>query len=349
MNSMHKVMAGAGLAVVLAAASLPATAQEMELNMATPWPGGHWLEVGAKKFAENVETLTEGRIKINVLPAGALGNALKVTETVQTGVAEVGHNWPAYDWSIDKTGVIFGGWSGGLNPEELMMWLYNDGGAELWQEWRREKFGVEIVPCGVLETEFFMHSHKPVRTAEDLQGLKLRTSGAWAEIAAKLGASTVILPGSEVFSALERGVVDAIEWGGPGLNLEQGFQKIAPYIVAPGLHQASGGHECMFNADIWEQISEQDRELIFRAGKLTMMETYLAYAKDDIAAYDQISSEAEMIRVDDSLVEKVKEVSAEWADEQASGNEWFARAYESQKEFQESVSDWGEYRFPIGR
>lgn len=186
----------------------------MELNMATPWAGGHWFEFGAKRYAELAEQLTDGRIKINVFPAGALGPALKVTETVQTGVADVGHAWPGYDWAVDRTAAIFSGWPGGPNPEEMMMWIFNGNGGKLWKEWRMEKFGVVSIPCGTPETEVFMHSHKPVTKPEDMEGLKLRTSSSWAEIAPMLGASTVVLPGSEVFSALERKVVDAIEWGG---------------------------------------------------------------------------------------------------------------------------------------
>ncbi len=335
----------------LALAVLPAQAQDtMELNMATPWAGGHWLEVGAQNFADHVETLTEGRIKINVFTAGALGPALKVTETVQTGVADVGHGWPGYDWAIDRTGAIFSGWPAGPNPEEMMMWLVNGGGMELWKEWRMEKFDVVPVLCGVLETEFFMHSHKPVRTVEDMQGLKLRTSSSWAEIAPKLGVSTVVLPGSEVFSALERKVVDAIEWGGPGINLSEGFHKVAPYIMTPGLHAPGGAHDCLFNKDVWANISEKDQKLIELAGRLTMLDTYLAYADNDVKAYTEITSDPNVtvVKVDQSLVDAVVDVSYEWADEQAESNEWFKRVYEHQKAFMESIRPISEFRFATG-
>lgn len=97
MKTIAKALLVGGM-LSLASPVAPALAQnKLELNMATPWSGGHWLEIGAKRFAANVEELTEGRIKINVFPAGALGPALKVTETVQKGVADVGHSWPGYD------------------------------------------------------------------------------------------------------------------------------------------------------------------------------------------------------------------------------------------------------------
>ena len=93
-------------------------AKAVEWSMAAPWSGGAFLE-DAKEFAEMVKFMTEGRVNITVFPAGTLGKALKVTETVKSGVAEAGHNWMGYDWGIDKTTVIFGGYVGGLNEEEL--------------------------------------------------------------------------------------------------------------------------------------------------------------------------------------------------------------------------------------
>lgn len=338
---------GAGM---LCALAVPSKAQQMQLNMATPWSGGHWLDVGAKRFAEHVNAMTEGRIKINVFPAGTLGSALKVTESVQKGVAEVGHNWPGYDWAIDRTGVLFGGWSGGFGPEEFILWLFNDQGTELWKKWRQEKFDVAIVPCGVLEQEIFMHSHKPVRTLEDMKGLKLRTSAAWAEIAPTLGASTVILPGSEVFSALERKVVDAIEWGGPGINLSEGFHKIAKYVILPGLHQPSGAHECMFNKNVWAKISDKDKKLIELAGRLTVLDTYMAYMKDDMDAFKAITEAkgVETVRVDKSLIDATIKASNEWAAKQAAGNEWFKRVFENQSAFAAKLKLVPEFRNAIG-
>ncbi|MBN9458079.1 MAG: TRAP transporter substrate-binding protein DctP [Bosea sp.] len=323
---------------------------KMELNMATPWPGGHWLDIGAKRYAEIVQQITDGRIKINVFPAGALGPALKVTETVQKGVADMGHAWPGYDWAVDRTGAIFSGWPGGPNPEEMMMWLYNGNGGKLWKEWRKEKFDVVAIPCGVLETEIFMHSHKPVRTPEDMKGLKLRTSSSWAEIAPMLGASTVVLPGSEVFSALERKVVDAIEWGGPGGNLQEGFNKVAKYVVMPGLHSPSAAHDCIFNKDVWAKIGDKDKALLETAGKATMLETYLGYAKLDVDAYKKMKENPnnEFVTVDKSLVEAVGKVSTEWAQKQSASNEWFKKVYEDQAAFLTSVKPLGEFRFAIG-
>jgi TRAP-type mannitol/chloroaromatic compound transport system substrate-binding protein len=343
-----------GAAVVLSGLfinPLGANAQNrVDINMATPWAGGHWLDIGAKRFADNVALMTDGRVKINVFPAGALGPALKVTETVQKGVADAGHNWPGYDWAIDRTGAMIGGWSGGPNPEEMMMWLYNGDGAALFRQWRKEKFDVVAMPCGVIETEIFMHAHKPVRTINDMMGLKLRTSGSWAEIAPMLGASTVILPGSEVFSALERKVVDAIEWGGPGGNLTEGFHKVARYVMTPGLHAPAGMHDCLFNKDVWAKIGEKDKALIEAAARVTMLDSYLAYLKLDISAFGQIKAtpNVEVVKVEQSLIDATIKASNEWAEKQAVSNAWFKRVHDSQSAFLRSIRPVSEFRFATG-
>ncbi|MHA7868580.1 MAG: TRAP transporter substrate-binding protein DctP [Salipiger thiooxidans] len=348
MNKLVQTTAATALAVCVAGT---ASAQDtVELSMATPWAGGHWLEIGAKSYARNVEDLTEGRVKINVFPAGALGPALDVTETVQMGIADMGHAWGGYDWSVDRTSALFGGWPGGPTPEEYMMWMYNGNGLELWKEWRADVFDVVAIPCGVTETEVFMHSHKKVQTPEDLQGLKLRTSSAWAEIAPKLGVSTVTLPGSEVFSALERQVVDAIEWGGPGGNLQEGFDKIAPYMMMPGVHSRAAVHDCIFNETAWNKIPESDQKLMEIAGRLTMLDTYLGYAEMDLTAFETLKTESpvEMVKIDQSLVEAATAASNEWAVEQSASNEWFKKVYEDQSAFLEGLSGLSEFRFAPG-
>ena len=143
-NTSAAVMAGIGLLI----STNPSNANEI-WNMATAWGGGPFLEEDAKGYAKLVNTLTDGRIQINVFPGGTLGSPLKVSDTVKSNVVQAGHTWMGYDWGIDKTTVLFGNMAGGLNPEELIIWLYQAGAADLWFEYRKERFGVASVPCGV--------------------------------------------------------------------------------------------------------------------------------------------------------------------------------------------------------
>ena len=255
-----------------------------------------------------------------------------------------------YDWGIDKTTVLFGNMAGGLNPEEMLIWLFQAGAADLWFEYRKEKFGVASIPCGIAPTEIFLHSKERVETIEDLKGLKLRTAGAWAEIAGNLGASTVILPGAEVYPALERGVIDAMEWASPSLNLPSGFHKIAKYIIMPGVHQPSASWECLFNLDAWERISERDRELLKLAGKLMSLESWGRWAYRDIAALAEMRAAGnEVVTLDSDFIQAANQAANEWADKQAAADPWFKRVLEHRRQFQKDMESWPQFRFRIGQ
>jgi TRAP-type mannitol/chloroaromatic compound transport system substrate-binding protein len=335
--------------VLAFAASFATLADDVKWKMATPWPGGPWLERDAKGFAERVKELTDGRVTINVYPGGTLYSPLKVTEAVGSGVAEVGHNWMAYDWGLDKTTALFSGYPGSPTPEGYILWLYEGGGLELYEEYRREKFGVVAFPCAVIGTELFLHSNKRVQTRADYKGLKLRTSGAWADIASRLGASTVVLPGGEVYEALERGIIDATEWGSPEINRPTGLSKVAKYVVTPGVHQPGGFLECSVNQKAWDKLAERDRNMIRLAAKLSVYDSWASSSREDLAAFQELKDgNNEIIRLDDDFMQAVHEETRKWENEQAAGNQWFQRVLESLRGFKRELHVWGEYRLPIG-
>lgn len=340
------------VAVIAASIALTtggAMAEEVTWKMATPWGGGPWLERDAEGFAKNVEDLTGGRITINVFPGGTLSNPLKVTEAVNRGVVEIGHNWMAYDWGRDRTTALFAGYAGSPTPEGYLMWLYEGGGLELWQAYRDEKFNVVSFPCAIIGTEIFLHSNKKVQTHEDFKGLKLRTSGAWAEIASNLGASTIVMPGAEVYTSLDRGVIDATEWGSPEINKPTGFTDIAKYVVVPGMHQPGGVLECEINKDVWTGLSEEDQQAIATAARLSMYESWSAGANADLSAFKEMTGgDNEIVHLDPDFMATIEEATNKWEDEQAEDNKWFARVLNSLRDFEDQLAVWPEYRFPTG-
>lgn len=335
------------LAVGLLAGTVMVAAGQVraeKLSMATGWGGGPLLELMAKGFAERVGLYTNGEVTIEVFPGGTLGQPLKVTETVHNGVAQAGHNWAGYDWGIDRTGVLFGGFAGSPPVDVLQSWYYKGGGMELHQQWRMEKFGVVAFACGSIPREIFLHSHRKVRTLDDYKGMKVRTSGAWAEIAQKLGASTVILAGAEVFPALERKVVDGIEWGTPSMNIAGGYEKAAKYIIVPGLHQPSAMQECEFNKDAWDKISDHNKEMILAAGEATTIDAAMTINHDDAAAFEKMMKTNEVVDLDQSFIDAAAKATAEWAAEQAKNNEWFAKVWNHQQAYAKTFAHASRYR-----
>ena len=314
-------------------------------KMATSWGGGPLMEIGSKAFAEKVGLLTDGRVEIEIFPVGELGSPLKVTETVREGRAEVGHTWMGLDWGQDKTAVLFGGFAGSMDPERTIHWLYEGGGLELWREFREEKFGIVSMPGLMRTAEVFLHSRKPVRSLDDLKGLKVRTAGAWLEIVTGLGATSVSLPGSKVKGALEAGEIDAAEWGTLWENIALGVSKITRYVIVPGVHQPVAPFELQFDKNAWNALSERDKRLIETAAKLVTLESWTRFGQEDAKALGHYREAGnEILVLDDAFQAEAKKAARAWAEEQARDNAWFARVWKSQQEFEELWKDAPLYR-----
>ncbi len=346
MRRFAKITVGAALAAGATALAMGSATAQQSWSMATSWGGGPLLEMAAKPAAKNIEFLTNGEIKIQVFPGGTMGSPLKVTETVRNRVAEAGHSWVGYDWGIDKTTVLFGNFAGGLDAEQMFHWLYQGGGLELYQEFRKAEFKVFSTPCGILPREMGLHSRKKVQTLADFKGLKLRTAGAWAEIAAEMGVSTVILPGAEVYPALERGVIDAIEWAQLSINKSIGFHKIAKYLIMPGIHQPNAVTECTINLDVYNALSDRNKKLIEIAGKLISYDFYQQIGHDDTSAYDfYIESGNEIIILEEEVQKKGMELSLAWAEKvSAKQGGWFTKVWENQKAYRKAWANAYKYR-----
>jgi TRAP-type mannitol/chloroaromatic compound transport system substrate-binding protein len=344
-KSLLTIATTAVVALALWAPSLAAAEAKHKWRMATSWGGGPLMELGAKAFADKINFLTNGRIEVEVFPGGTLGKALNVSDTVKNGVAEAGHTWMGYDWGKDKTAVAFGGFAGSMDSERMLHWLYEDGGAEMWRQFRQEKFGVVSFPCFIRTAEAFLHSRKPVRTLDDLKGLKLRTAGAWLEIAKSLGAAPVTMPGAEVYTSLERGAIDATEWGTLYENISAGFYKIAKYVIIPGVHQPVAPFELLINNDAFNALSDRDKKLVEMAAKMVTFESWTRIGNEDAKALEFYRKQGNVIiELDESVQKRARKIADEWADNVAKTNPWFAKVIKSQRAFEKLWKDAARYR-----
>jgi TRAP-type mannitol/chloroaromatic compound transport system substrate-binding protein len=316
-------------------AQLAFAAGEHKWKMAASWGGGPLMKIGAEAFAEKIEFLTEGRIEVQVFPAGQLSKGLEVRSAVAKGVAEAGHTWMGYDWGKDKTTVLFGGYAGSMDSERMLHWIYEGGGLELWQQFNEERFGVVSFPCFTRTAEAFLHSRKAVKTLADLEGLKFRTAGAWLEISKGLGAAPVTMPGGEVYTSLERGAIDATEWGTLYENISAGFHKIAKYVIIPGIHQPTAPFELVINQKAWDELSDRDKELVALAAKLVTFESWTRIGHEDAKALEFFKEQGnEIIVLDADVQRQAKKLAIAWAQEQAKTNPWFDKVLKSQLAFE---------------
>ena len=344
MKTINKLLATI-VATLLIFSSSVFAADKHKFKMATSWGGGPLMEIGAKAFAENVKRMSNGRIQIEVFPSGTLGPGLKVSETVKNGVADMGHTWIGYDWGKDKTAVLFGGYAGLSDTEKMLHWLYRAGGAELQREFRDQKFGLISMPLFVRTSEVFLHSRKPVKTLKDLQGLKLRTAGAWLEISKGMGASPVTMPGGEVYTALERGTIDATEWGTLYENKSPGFHKVTKYVIIPGVHQPTAPFELLINKKAWGKLSSEDKKLVEDAAFMTTMNSWLTIGDEDAKALEFFKSKGnEIIELAPEVQYEGREAGVKWAEGVAKENAYFKKVLDHQLKYFELWKDSSKYR-----
>ena len=344
MKTINKLLATI-VATLLIFSSSVFAADKHKFKMATSWGGGPLMEIGAKAFAENVKRMSNGRIQIEVFPSGTLGPGLKVSETVKNGVADMGHTWIGYDWGKDKTAVLFGGYAGSSDTEKMLHWLYRAGGAELQREFRDQKFGLISMPLFVRTSEVFLHSRKPVKTLKDLQDLKLRTAGAWLEISKGMGASPVTMPGGEVYTALERGTIDATEWGTLYENKSPGFHKVTKYVIIPGVHQPTAPFELLINKKAWGKLSSEDKKLVEDAAFMTTMNSWLTIGDEDAKALEFFKSKGnEIIELAPEVQYEGREAGVKWAEGVAKENAYFKKILDHQLAYFELWKDSSKYR-----
>ena len=352
MNKREFVRAGAfgSLALGGAVASAQAQAQSgpsYNWKMATGWPGGPLMDVGSKLFADRMEQLSNGRFKIQTFPGGALGNALRVPETVKNGLAECGHTWIGWDWGKDQTTVLFGGYAGSFDTERMLHWLYEGGGIQLQRRFRDESEGIISMPLFIRTAEVFVHSRRPVKTLADLKGLKLRTAGAWLEMARDLGAAPVTTAAGDIYPMLERGAIDAVEWGTLWENISPGFHKVARFLSYPGVHQPTAPFELVINKDIWSKMPANDQRLVETVAKLVTFESWLRIGAEDAKAFEFFKKQGvTMIELDDEVQFAARKIGQDWAEKTAKEGKFkmFAEVHKSLMDFEKSWAEADDWR-----
>ena len=232
-----------------------ALAQDYNWTFQTSETAGEPGFVNKQKWAEDVAQLSGGRIAIEILPIGSVVPHTDTLDAVGAGILQGHLTDPSYfsgkDPAFAMMGNLVGAWS---DPFELLGFMASGGGNELYGE-LVEPYGVHFIGAAATEPEAFV-SRVPIRTVEDLQGVKLRApEGMVFEIFSKAGAAPVSLPGSEIFSALDKGVVDAADNTVFATNQSLGMNDIANYPLYPGFHSLPM-IDISINKEIWDGLPE---------------------------------------------------------------------------------------------
>jgi TRAP-type mannitol/chloroaromatic compound transport system substrate-binding protein len=262
---------GLSSGVAMAALAVPTVAraqQTFSWKMTSAYPKGAPFYMdgpgSATDLARRIAEMSGGRLKIQVYGAGELIPALEGFDAVRAGTVEMNHA-NSYFWTGKTfaaqyfTAVPFG-----LNFQGMNGWLYDGGGMALWQE-VYAPFGMVAFPCGNTGVQMTGWFKKEIKSVADLKGLKMRIPGLAGKVMAALGVDVKLLPGGEIFPALERGVIDAAEFVGPFQDRRLGLHKAAKNYYTTGWHEPATVSELLINKAAWDKLPKDLQAVVENA------------------------------------------------------------------------------------
>ena len=313
----------------------PAVVEVIEWTGQTAWPAGNPYHLIFEDWVEKVHVATGGRLEITLHPVGALVPSGEVFDATAGGVIDVGGNWPPLWFGRDPAFNLFcGGQNIGMDRYEFAAWLLSYGGWEMYQELYARYNLFPGAPIQAWGPEIFLWSKTPVQTKEDLQGLKLRAAGISIDLFAGLGAVPTFLPGAEVIPALEKGVIDATEFGNFFTDVPLGFHEVARYaIMGPG-RAPSVIMTPMVNLDSWNALPEDLKQIVIS----TSWEIFLrsaSYTTIKNIEHKEIALAAgiEILEIDEAVMEELEQIRGQLLDKSAAECEFFAKVLDSQRKF----------------
>jgi TRAP-type mannitol/chloroaromatic compound transport system substrate-binding protein len=335
----------AAAAVAGTAIGAPAVIAQKTYNwkMVTTWPPNlPVFQTGAERFAKRLEEATEGQIKIQVFAAGELVPALGVFDAVSAGTVEVGTG-AAYYWAGKSPAAQwFASVPFGLNAQGINSWFYSGGGLQLWEEVYAP---FNLVPRPHLNTGVQMGGwfRKEMKTIDDFKGLKMRIPGLGGKVIAKAGGTVVLLPVGEIFTSLERGVIDATEWVGPLHDERMGFYKAAQYYYYPGWHEPGTALEIMFNKKVYDSLPQNLKAIVDAVAMEVNLWSLSEFEAGNGAALQKLITEhkVNLVRFPDQLLDDLRKLAKETLEEEADKDPMSGKVHEAFKKFKEQVGIWG--------
>ncbi|RNF52546.1 ABC transporter substrate-binding protein [Marinomonas hwangdonensis] len=329
---------------VITTLSLPAFSAEKvyKLTMAETWSSNFPIFGDApRNMARIAEEMSAGRLKINIDSANKHKAPLGIFDLVRSGQYDMGHS-ASYYWKgkVPNT-LYFTTMPFGMITPEQYGWFYHGGGMELMQK-VYEPFGLMSFPGGNTGNQMGGWFKKEINTLDDLKGLKMRIPGFAGEVLAKLGANPTNIASGELYTALERNTIDALEWVGPSLDLRMGFHKIAPYYYT-GWHEPATELQFLVNKRAWDKLPADLQQILSTSMKLASYDMYIQSYHESAENWATMQQEYPDIKVktfpQDILV-AMKNANQELLDESAAKDPLAKEILDSQAAYMKKARVW---------
>jgi TRAP-type mannitol/chloroaromatic compound transport system substrate-binding protein len=230
-------------------------------------------------FAARVKEATNGAVEIEAFPVATIVPQAEALDAIKAGLLDGAVGTMAYQGGKEPAAAFWDLTAGYDSPLHLMMWYRQGGGNEVMNKIAAKWNAVFLGP--VLLGLESIPSKKPIRSIADFKGVKMRApDGIPAEIFAKLGASVSVMPGTEVYTALDTGKIEATDWGTLSVNDEAGYNRIAPYAIYPGIHSMNSV-DFVLNKRKWDALSAQQKAIVLAAVDEWSLRTWMDQELDD--------------------------------------------------------------------
>ncbi|WP_372739609.1 TRAP transporter substrate-binding protein [Neptunomonas sp.] len=293
-----------------------------------------------KLVSEQIKAASGGNVQFKIYEPGKLVPPFGITEAIKNKQLHAGYTWLGYDQGKIPAAALFAAVPFGMEPWEYATWWYEGEGKKLAEE-LYAKHDVHPVLCSVIGPETAGWFTKEINTMDDLKGLKIRFAGIGGKVLQKAGASVTMIPGGEIFPALEKGAIDASEFSMPAVDQLMGFDKVAKINYFPGWHQTFTASHLVINTDSWNELSDTNKALIdmactagtFRA--LTRGESLQGAVLKDFPAKGVTAR-----TIPTNMLTELNTLTDEVMLEQGAADADFKRIYESQQAFMAEYKPW---------
>lgn len=327
--------------------SATANAQET-WTMTSTWPDSLGLVEIDRHWVETVNKLTEGELTIEFRPGGTLMPSTEVFDATGTGSIEASGDFPGYWAGTDPAFSPLGTTTMLFNGVDYLNWIMQWGGWDVYQE-IYGKYNIVYLPYGIVGSESGLMGKSEISSVNDFEGKRVRLSGRdQGRVLSKLGGSQVALSGAEIYQAVERGVVDAMEFNTPGVDFNAGFSEVVENWTVPGWHQTGSVLGVMVNKDAWNALSEETQEKLKIAAEATMAWS-LSWLEMQSAEGTKnfIEAGVEIHKLTNEDLAKIQEASNEVIVESSCENPETAKIYHSMIAYLENYANWRDVTVPF--
>lgn len=317
-------------------------AKTYKWKMVTTWPANFPVfQTGVERFAEDVKTMSNGRLDINIYAGGELVPPLGVFDAVQQGTVELGHGG-AYYWSGKVPAVQFMSTVPfGMPASGADAWHYAGDGLKLWNQ-NYASFKLKAFPLGNTGAQMGGWFNKKIETTADLKGLKMRIPGLGGKVLSKAGGNPILMAASELYTALERNTIDATEWVGPYHDLRLGLHRAAKYYYYPGWHEPGTSLELLINEEAWNSLSPDLQKIVevaAAANNVWMHAEFEARNQEALQELKEKHPHIEILQFPEEVLTELKRLTDETLEEEAAKDPAFKEVYENYKAFSEQNAE----------